>query len=160
MWYQVAPMSRESSCKKETLENDGMGFQNGVIGFGVMISLLVLASGDKQVQPLEVKGPLAIKVRGNVLVPYSADSKEEVAKLLGPQQAESVEKQISFETHRVLLFQWAGSGQDVLVSTIYDGVVTFQYTRGRTRDLRQHFQAFAVDKQIVWEVTESDKTGK
>jgi hypothetical protein len=89
-------MSLESSCKKETLENDGMGIQNGVIGFGVMISLLVLASGDKQVQPLEVKGPLAIKIRGNVLVPYSADSKEEVAKLLGPQQAESVEKQISF----------------------------------------------------------------
>ena len=136
-----------------------MGIQSGVIGFGVMISSLVLASGDKPVQPLAVKGPLAIKIRGNVLMPYSADYKEEVAKLLGPKQAENIEKQMSFDTHRVLLFQWAGSGQDALVSTIHDGLVTFQYTRGRTRDLRQHLLAFSVDRKMVWEVTESGKTG-
>ncbi len=159
MWYQVVLVWWESSDKKETLENNTMGIQNGVIGFGVLLSLLVLASGDKLVQPLVVKGPPAIKRRGNVLVPHSADSKKEVVGLLGLQQAENIEKQMSFETHRVLLFQWAGSGQDTLVSTIHDGVATFQYTRGRTRDLRQHLQAYAVDRQMVWEVTESDKTG-
>ena len=136
-----------------------MGMQNGVIGFVVLIASLALASGDNLVEPLVVKNLPAIKIRGNVRAPYRADSKEEVAKLLGPQQAENIEKQMSFETHRVLLFQWAGSGQDTLVSMVHDGVVTFRYTRGRTRDLRQHLQAFSVDRQKAWEVTESDKTG-
>jgi hypothetical protein len=140
--------------ENESLENDGMGMQNGVIGFVVLISSLALASGDNLVEPLVVKNLPAIKIRGNVRVPYRADSKEEVAKLLGPQQAENIEKQMSFETHRVLLFQWAGSGQDALVSMVHDKVVTFRYTRGRTRDLRQHLQAFSVDRQMAWEVTE------
>ena len=72
---------------------------------------------------------------------------------------EDVEKQMSFETHRVILFQWAGSGQDELVSTVNDGVVTFHYTRGRTRDLRQHLKAFAINRLMTWTVRESDKKG-
>ena len=136
-----------------------MGIQSGVIGFGVMMSALALVSGDKLVQPLVVKSPLALKMHGNVYTPHSAKSKKEVTVLLGPQQAENIEQQMSFETHIVLLFQWAGSGQDTLVSTVDDAVVTFHYTRGRTRDLRQHLQAFAVDRQMAWEVTESTKTG-
>ena len=136
-----------------------MGIQNGVIGFGVMMSALALVSGDKLVQPLVVKGPLALEMHGNVYTPRSAKSKKEATILLGPQQAENIQQQMNFETHIVLLFQWAGSGQDTLVSTVDDGVVTFHYTRGRTRDLRQHLQAFAVDRRTVWEVTESAKTG-
>ena len=136
-----------------------MGIQNGVIGFGVMMSALALVSGDKLVHPLVVKGPLALKMHGNVYTPHSAKSKKEATILLGPQQAENIQQQMNFETHIVLLFQWAGSGQDTLVSTVDDGVVTFHYTRGRTRDLRQHLQAFAVDRRMAWEVTESAKTG-
>ena len=145
--------------QKETVENVIMQIQNVLISFVVLISAQVLASGDVLVQPLELKSPLITKTRGNVLSPYSANSTDEVATLLGFQQAEDIEKQMSFETHRVLLFQWAGSGQDTLVSTIRDGVVTFRYTRGRTRDLGQHLQAFSVDRQMAWEVTESDETG-
>ena len=129
-----------------------MGIQSGVIGFGVMISSLVFASGDKQVQPLAVKDPLAIKIRGNVLMPYSADSKEEVAKLLGPKQAENIEKQMSFKTHRVLLFMWAGSGQDRLDFDLVNGKAIFRYVPGRTRDYRKHQKAFAVNKTLTWEV--------
>ena len=136
-----------------------MGIQNGVIGFGVMMSALALVSGDKLVQPLVVKGPLALEMHGNVYTPRSAKSKKEATILLGPQQTENIQQQMNFETHIVLLFQWAGSGQDTLVSTVDDAVVTFHYTRGRTRDLRQHLQAFAVDRRTVWEVTESAKTG-
>lgn len=136
-----------------------MTIQKILIGFGVLISSQVLASGDKLVQPLELKSLLPTKSQENVLSPFAANSKVEAVKLLGLQQAEDIEKQMSFETHRVLLFQWAGSGQDTLVSTIRDGVVTFRYTRGRTRDLRQHLQAFSVDRQMAWEVIESDETG-
>ena len=74
-----------------------MGIQNGVIGFGVMMSALALVSGDKLVQPLVVKGPPALKMHGNVNTPRSAKSKKEVTILLGPQQAENIEQQMSFE---------------------------------------------------------------
>ena len=64
---------------------------------------------------------------------------------------------MQFETHGVLVFQWSGSGRDALaIKTVHDGVVTFQYTRGRTRDLRQHVQAFVLDKRIGWNVTDAD----
>ncbi len=145
--------------QKETVENAIMQIQNVLISFGVLISAQVLASGDAMSQPLELKCPLITKARGNVLSPYTANSKDEVATLLGFQQAEEIEKQMSFETHRVLLFQWAGSGQDTLVSTVRDGVATFRYTRGRTRDLRQHVQAFAINRRMTWNVIESDMTG-
>ena len=134
-----------------------MQIQNILISFGVLFATYFLASGDPLIKPLKLKSPLTTNVRGNVLSPYSANSKEELAKLLGPQQAEDIEKQTSFETHRVILFQWAGSGQDVLVSTVNDGVVTFHYTRGKTRDLRQHLKAFAVNREMTWNVLESDK---
>ena len=145
--------------RKETEENAGMQIQNVLLSFGVLIGTHVLASGDPLIEPLKLKSPLTTKLRGNVLSPYSANSKEELAKLLGPQQAEDIEKQMSFETHRVILFQWAGSGQDALVSTINDSVVTFHYTRGRTRDLRQHLKVFAIDREMTWTVRESDKIG-
>ena len=145
--------------RKETEENAGMQIQNVLISFGVLIGTHFLALGDPLIQPLKLKSPLTTKLRGNVLSPYSANSKEELAKLLGPRQAEDIEKQMSFETHRVILFQWAGSGQDALVSTINDSVVTFHYTRGRTRDLRQHLKVFAIDREMTWTVRESDKIG-
>ena len=69
-----------------------MGIQNGVIGYGVMMSALALVSGDKLVQPLVVKGPPALKMHGNVNTPRSAKSKKEVTILLGPQQAENIDQ--------------------------------------------------------------------
>ena len=53
-----------------------MGVQNGVIGFGIMMSALALVSGDKLVQPLVVKGPLALKMHGNVYTPTLSKIKE------------------------------------------------------------------------------------
>lgn len=144
---------------KVTVENTGMQIQNMLISFGLLIATHVLASGAPLIQPLKLKSPLTTKLQGNALSPYSANSKEELAKLLGPQQAEDIEKQMSFETHRVILFQWAGSGQDALVCTVNDSVVTFHYTRGRTRDFRQHLKAFAINREMTWTVRESDKIG-
>lgn len=138
--------------QKETVENVIMQIQNVLISFVVLTSAQVLASGDVPVQPLELKSPLITKTRGNVLSPYSANSKNEVVTLLGFQQAEDIEKQMSFETHRVLLFTWAGSGQDRLDFDLGDGKAIFRYVPGRTRDYRKHQKAFAVNKALTWEV--------
>ena len=59
---------------------------------------------------------------------------------------------MSFETHRVLLFTWAGSGQDRLDFDLGDGKAIFRYVPGRTRDYRKHQKAFAVNKALTWEV--------
>ena len=129
-----------------------MTMQKILIGFGVLISSQVLASGDKLVQPLELKSLLTTKSQENVLSPFAANSKVEAVKLLGLQQAEDIEEQMSFKTHRVLLFMWAGSGQDRLDFDLGDGNATFRYVPGRTRDYRKHQKAFAVNKALTWEV--------
>ena len=129
-----------------------MRIQNVLISFVVLITAQVLASGDVLVQPLELKSPLITKTRGNVLSPYSANSKDEVVTLLGFQQAEDIEKQMSFKTHRVLLFMWAGSGQDRLDFDLVNGKAIFRYVPGRTRDYRKHQKAFTVNKTLTWEV--------
>ena len=134
------------------MENAGMTIQKILIGFGVLISSQVLASGDKLVQPLELKSLLTTKSQENVLSPFVANSKVEAVKLLGLQQAEDIEKQMSFKTHRVLLFMWAGSGQDRLDFDLVNGKAIFRYVPGRTRDYRKHQKAFAVNKTLTWEV--------
>ncbi len=129
----------------------------------VMIELIFLViplfflSGDERVQALQLNGPLHSEIRGNVFKPQFLESVEDVVKLLGAQSAVAIKQQMQFETHGVIVFQWSGSGHDSLViKTMNDDVATFQYTRGRTRDLRQHIQAFALDKRIVWKVIGSD----
>ncbi len=129
-----------------------MTMQKILIGFGVLISSQVLASGDKLVRPLELKSFLTTKAQENVFSPFAANSKAEVVKLLGLQQAEDIEEQMSFKTHRVLLFMWAGSGQDRLDFDLGEGKAIFRYVPGRTRDYRKHQKAFAVTKSLTWAV--------
>ena len=129
-----------------------MQIQNVLISFVVLTSAQVLASGDVPVQPLELKSLLTTESQENVLSPFAANSKVEAVKLLGLQQAEDIEKQMSFKTHRVLLFMWAGSGQDRLDFDLGDGKAIFRYVPGRTRDYRKHQKAFAVNKTLTWEV--------
>ena len=129
-----------------------MTMQKILIGFGVLISSQVLASGDKLVRPLELKSFLTTKAQENVFSPFAANSKAEVVKLLGLQQAEDIEEQMSFKTHRVLLFMWAGSGQDRLDFDLGEGKAIFRYVPGRTRDYRKHQKAFAVTKSLTWKV--------
>ena len=129
-----------------------MQIQNVLISFVVLTSAQVLASGDVPVQPLELKSLLTTESQENVLSPFAANSKVEAVKLLGLQQAEDIEKQMSFKTHRVLLFMWAGSGQDRLDFDLVNGKAIFRYVPGRTRDYRKHQKAFAVNKALKWEV--------
>ena len=129
-----------------------------IMEFVVIIFSLTLFTGDERVRPLQLKVSLHSEIRGDIFKPRFLESVEDVVNLLGRQSAVAIDQQMQFETHGVLVFQWSGSGHDSLViKTVNDHMATFQYTRGRTRDLRQHVQAFALDKRIVWNVTDSDE---
>ena len=134
-----------------------MTIQKMIMEFVVIIFSLTLFTGDERVRPLQLKVSLQSEIRGDIFKPRFLKSVEDVVNLLGRQSAVAIDQQMQFETHGVLVFQWSGSGRDALaIKTVHDGVVTFQYTRGRTRDLRQHVQAFVLDKRIGWNVTEAD----
>ena len=134
-----------------------MTIQKVIMEFVVIIFSLALFTGDERVRPLQLKVSLHSEIRGDIFKPRFLESVEDVVNLLGRQSAVAIDQQMQFETHGVLVFQWSGSGHDTLaIKTVHDDVATFAYTRGRTRDLRRHVQAFALEKRIVWNVTDSD----
>ena len=58
---------------------------------------------------------------------------------------------------KLLVFAWAGSGQDKVTASIgadsnKKPIVYVEYIRGLTRDLRQHVRLFAVPKDLPVEV--------
>ncbi|MFP6693802.1 MAG: hypothetical protein VB875_12325 [Pirellulales bacterium] len=65
-------------------------------------------------------------------------------------------KQINFNKEILLIFRWAGSGQDRIAATSKKTgesiQVVFGYTRGLTRDLRRHLKIYAVAKDAKWKV--------
>ena len=64
--------------------------------------------------------------------------------------AEAIGKQVDFKKEKLVVFTWSGSGQDKSASEakMTDGktTVSFSYTAGKTRDLRQHVHLFVVPK--------------
>lgn len=91
------------------------------------------ARGGKATQPIEIK--TADELSKNAVLKNAADD---------------VKKLVDFEKEKLLVFAWAGSGQDKVAVTAEtkDGktVLAVEYTRGLTRDLRQHVKLFAVPK--------------
>lgn len=68
--------------------------------------------------------------------------------------AEALAKAVDFKTEKLVLFAWAGSGQDRLALTAKDAdkrtVLVAEYAPGKTRDLRQHVKLFAVPKTAAF----------
>ena len=77
----------------------------------------------------------------------------------GPAAVEALEKRVDFLKDKLLVFWWAGSGQDALTAgqlkVARDGsagkkgparsvTATFLYTPGKTRDRRGHLRLFVV----------------
>ncbi|MEI7784147.1 MAG: hypothetical protein WCK08_07185 [Betaproteobacteria bacterium] len=58
--------------------------------------------------------------------------------------------QVDFSRQQVLLFAWRGSGQDKLEAVLGDSAVTFIYSPGRTRDLREHHAVFVLGSDLTW----------
>src|SRR5262245_41908675 len=91
---------------------------------------------------IEVKGlPSA---RGALGQPVKITSKEELDKAVGKELSETIAKQVDLKKEFLLLFQWSGSGGDRLTLKQDKDSVSFDYLRGRTRDLRMHAKLFAL----------------
>src|SRR5436190_12269469 len=95
-------------------------------------------------------------VKGGLDKPAKATTKADLEKLLDKDSAEAVGKKVDFKKEYVLIFAWAGSGQDKLamkVETTKKGdEAVFSYTRGRTRDLRRHLKVYAIPTKTTYKV--------
>jgi hypothetical protein len=85
--------------------------------------------------------PIAIKTEKDAADYFAAD---ELAKLT---------KQVDFKTQIILVFAWQGSGQDKInfaVAESYPEQISFTYTPGRTKDLRQHTKIYILRSNVTW----------
>ena len=113
------------------------------------------AAGVREITGLSPASPNA--GRGTANKPTVVQDKAAVAKAFSDKATQqAVMKQVNFDKEILLVFRWAGSGQDRIAATSQktkDGLtVTFGYSRGLTRDLRRHFKVFAVAKDAKWKV--------
>jgi hypothetical protein len=65
-----------------------------------------------------------------------------------------LKKEIDFAKQQVLFFAWSGSGQDSLTFEVAKGSsadeVVFKFVGGRTKDLKGHFHAYVLPKDMKW----------
>ena len=129
---------------------------------GTPLKLTAIAKADAKATPgvKELKGikPVASATgRGSANKPTAIKDKVALAKAFSDKAAQqAILKQVDFKKEILLVFRWAGSGQDRIVATSQktkDGLaVVFGYSRGLTRDLRRHFKVYAVAKDAKWKV--------
>lgn len=130
----------------------------------VVVCVLAVAPGfaddekkDKAVREVELKD---VKVEpakdGKVAEPTKITTEDELKKAVGEEAAKTLAKGVDFQKEYLLLFRWAGSGQDKLSAKSEKGdkatVVTFTLKPGLTRDLRPHAHLYAVEKAAEWKV--------
>lgn len=68
---------------------------------------------------------------------------------------DKIAKQVDFAKEYLVLFRWSGSGQDKLTATVEKAgtpTVIFDYTRGKTKDLRPHAKLFVVNKKTGYSI--------
>ncbi|MDB4777848.1 hypothetical protein OAG68_00160 [bacterium] len=64
---------------------------------------------------------------------------------------EKLAAEVDFETQRVVVFAWRGSGRDQISFSIaesYPEQIAFQFSRGMTRDLVEHQKIFALRSNV------------
>ncbi|MFO0823197.1 MAG: hypothetical protein U0792_08760 [Gemmataceae bacterium] len=124
------------------------------IALVLCLGTLAIAEEKSVVREIPTKDlKLGAPERGRATEPTTIASAEDLAKSpLLKDAAEAIGKQVDFKAEKLLVFAWAGSGQDKITLTAKekDGkkVLTLEYTPGLTRDLRRHVKLFAVPKDI------------
>ena len=86
-----------------------------------------------------------------LLLSSSADAQKHFSK----ENFEKLSEAVNFETQRVLVFAWRGSGGDRIsyfVAESWPEQISFQFTRGMTRDLATHQKIFALRSNVSCEV--------
>lgn len=120
------------------------------VAVAVAVCGLTTAADEKKpeaVREIELKdAKLPAKEGGKWTEPTKITSEDELKKAVGEEAAKAVK--VDFKKEKLLLFRWAGSGQDKLSHSVemMEGKTTvlFSLTPGRTKDLRQHAHLFAV----------------
>ena len=80
---------------------------------------------------------------------------DEAAKYFDDEALAALKKQVDFEKQVVLVFAWRGSGQDRLTYAVAESFpeqIFFTVKPGRTRDLREHVQVYALRANVKWSV--------
>ncbi|MBY0231271.1 MAG: hypothetical protein K2W96_18470 [Gemmataceae bacterium] len=119
----------------------------------VLLALPALAE-DKPVEPAGKARELKIEKKPDGRGkpgPVKATSADELAKAVpNKDTAEEIAKQVNFKSEYVVVWHWSGSGGDKLSMEAGEKEAVFTMKRGRTRDLRQHFHAFALPKGMTY----------
>lgn len=118
----------------------------------IIAAVLLLQSGPL-VNPIELDSPLRTVLFGDITKPKRLTTLEEASDTLGADCANALCSTIKFDTHDILLFEWSGSGQDeMIIYGIKDDCCVFEYKRGRTKDYREHTQAFSMPNEMSYKV--------
>jgi hypothetical protein len=94
---------------------------------------------------------LTFPQKGKATEPAVVTSADDLAKneVVG-RAADEIKKQIDFGKEKLVVFAWGGSGQDKISGEVKTAdkkaTAVFTYTRGLTRDFRQHIHLFVVPK--------------
>jgi hypothetical protein len=111
----------------------------------------------KEISTKDLK--LAFPRGGKATEPKEIKTAEELAKneVIGG-EAKAIQKHLDFEKQKLVVFAWGGSGQDKLAGELKTAdkktTAVFTYTRGLTRDFRQHIHLFAVPKDAEVKVSD------
>jgi len=105
--------------------------------------------GGKLVLPERLTEPKAVEVKSAEELARAKEFADDAAR-------DAVKKQVDFAKEKVVVFAWAGSGQDRLTpELVTDGKqvkATFAYKVGATDDFVRHGRVFAVPKDATVEV--------
>jgi hypothetical protein len=101
--------------------------------------------------------------RGGFDKPTVIDSDSELRKLFKDKKdkeaQDRLDKAVNFKEQKLLVFAWSGSGGDKLGYEVDNKEVLFQFKPGMTKDLRQHVELFALDKDAKYRVEKADAIG-
>src|SRR5262249_24805100 len=85
--------------------------------------------------------------------PTKIATKEDLEKTLGKELSQKVLKEVDLKKEFLLLFRWAGSGQDKLEMKEDKGSVIFRRIPGRTKDLRMHAKLYALPNKTEYQLS-------
>ena len=104
----------------------------------------------------EIKIPAKLDLRGRWGKPKVIATADELKAHLGDLKPNEALEAVDFDKSLILIFAWAGSGQDKLSYEIDASgekpKIIFSRTPGRTKDLRSHLHAYLVSKSADYEV--------
>ena len=129
---------------------------------------LAVAADDKEkdkpaIKEIDTKDlKLTFPRGGKGVEPTTITSAEDLAKNgVVSKSADEIMKKVDFAKEKLVVFAWAGSGQDKLASELKTAdnksTATFALTRGLTRDLRQHIHLYVVPKDAEVKVEGAGK---